>query len=221
MTTTRGRLHLCSILTFNYAGLRQCSLYGRRHGLGLGEGSGLFGSWRRIFFSCCAGFISLPGQVCRLPAQYTIGCQPSTTANLHVLLGKDLHLQARPDNSHGRGAKYAGNVDKPGFSWRLFFGFSCRWLFSSRGCGWLRPALSNWRPRLDFCSRPLRHELFHGGGWTAASLSRLPDRLPVAFVPLVYAVGRQNLLQALRILLSAYTTLQDKYSTTLLEEFTS
>jgi hypothetical protein len=38
---------------------------------------------------------------------------------------------------------------------------------------------------------------------------------------LVYGVGRQNLLQALGILLSAYTTLQDKYSTTLLEEFTS
>jgi hypothetical protein len=38
---------------------------------------------------------------------------------------------------------------------------------------------------------------------------------------LVYRVGRRNLLQALRILLSAYTTLQDKYSTTVLEEFTS
>jgi hypothetical protein len=38
---------------------------------------------------------------------------------------------------------------------------------------------------------------------------------------LVYRVGRRNLLQALGIQLSAYTTLQDKYSTTLLEEFTS
>jgi hypothetical protein len=38
---------------------------------------------------------------------------------------------------------------------------------------------------------------------------------------LVYGVGRRNLLQALGIQLSAYTTLQDKYSTTLLEEFTS
>jgi hypothetical protein len=53
---------LCSILTFNYAGLWQCSLYDRRHGLGLGEGSGLLGNWRGIFFNrYCAGFISLPG----------------------------------------------------------------------------------------------------------------------------------------------------------------
>jgi hypothetical protein len=46
-------------------------------------------------------------------------------------------------------------------------------------------------------------------------------RLPVAFVSLVYGVGRRNLLQALGIQLSAYTISQDKYSTTLLEEFTS
>jgi hypothetical protein len=52
-------------------------------------------------------------------------------------------------------------------------------------------------------------------------LSRLPHRLPVAFVPLVYGVGRRNLLQAFGILLSVYITLQVKYSTTLLEEFTS
>jgi hypothetical protein len=42
----------------------------------------------------------------------------------------------------------------------------------------------------------LRHEFFHGGGCTTASSSRLPHRLPVAFVPLVYRVGRRNLLQA-------------------------
>jgi hypothetical protein len=134
---------------------------------------------------------------------------------------KNLHLQARPDNCHSRGAKYTGDVDKPSFSGSLFFGFSCRWLFSSRGCDRLRPALSDRRMRLDFCSRPLRHKLFHDGGWAAASFNWLPHRLPVTFVPLVYRVGRWNLLQALGILLSAYTTLQDKYSTTLLEEFTS
>jgi hypothetical protein len=177
-------------------------------------GGGLtLGSWRGTFFNrYCAGFISLPGQVCRFLAQYTIGCQPSTTTNLHVLLGKDLHLQARPDNSHGRCAKYAGDVDKPGFSGHLFFGFTCRWLFSSRGCGRLRPALSDRRLRLDFCQ---------GGSWAAASFSRLSHRLPVAFVPLVYGVGRRNLLQALGILLSACITLQDKHSTTPVEEFTS
>jgi hypothetical protein len=47
-----------------------------------------------------------------------------------------------------------------------------------------------------------------------------PTGLPIAFVTLVYVVGRRNLLQALGIPLSAYTTLQDKYSTTLLKEFT-
>jgi hypothetical protein len=108
--------------------------------------------------------------------------------------------------------KYAGDVDKPGFSGRLFFGFSCHWLFSSRGCGRLCPAPSDRCRRLDFC---------HGGGWAAASFSRLPHRLPVAFVPLVYEVRRRNLLQALGILLSASITLQDKHSTTLLEKFTS
>jgi hypothetical protein len=58
--------------------------------------------------------------------KYTIGCQPSATTNLHILLRKDVHLQARPDNSDGRGAKYAGDVDKSSFSMRLFFDFSSR-----------------------------------------------------------------------------------------------
>jgi hypothetical protein len=87
-----------------------------------------------------------------------------------------------------------------------------------------RPALDDRRLRLDNCSRPLcqlRHKFFYGGGWAAVSFSRLSHHLPDAFVPLVYGVGRRNLLQALRIQLSAYIILQDKYSTTLLEEFTS
>jgi hypothetical protein len=80
MTTTRGRLRLRSILTLYHAGLWQRSLRGWRHGLALGEGSGLLGSRRGSFFSHCrAGFISLPGQVRRFPAQYIIGGQPSTT----------------------------------------------------------------------------------------------------------------------------------------------
>jgi hypothetical protein len=36
--------------------------------------------------------------------KYTMGCQPSTTTNLYVLLGKDLHLQDQPDYCHGWGA---------------------------------------------------------------------------------------------------------------------
>jgi preprotein translocase subunit Sss1 len=38
---------------------------------------------------------------------------------------------------------------------------------------------------------------------------------------LVYGVGRRNLLQSNRILLLAYTPSRNKYSTTLLEDFTS
>jgi hypothetical protein len=105
---------------------------GRRLGLCLRGGSGLLSGWRGILFSHLrAGFILVPGQVRGFPAQYTTGCQPSTTTKLHVLLGKDHHLQARPDYCHGRGAKYAGDVDKASFGRRLFFGFSSRQLFSS------------------------------------------------------------------------------------------
>jgi hypothetical protein len=71
---------------------------------------------------------------------------------------------------------------------RLFFGFSSRWLFSSRSYGWLSPAFSNWCLRLDLC---------HGRGGAVAYSSRLPYRLLVAFVPLVYGVERRNLLQAM------------------------
>jgi hypothetical protein len=115
-----------------------------------GEESGLLGSRRGSFFSRCrAGFIYLPRQVRQSPAQYTIGGQPSTTTNLHVPLGKHLHLQARPDNSHGRGAKYAGDVDKPGFGGRSLFGLSCCWFFSSSSRSRLRPAFDDRRLRLD------------------------------------------------------------------------
>jgi hypothetical protein len=51
----------------------------------------------------------------------------------------------------------------------------------------------------------LRHKFLYGGGWAAASFSRLSHRLSVAFVSLICRVGRRNLLQALGIHLSAYT----------------
>jgi hypothetical protein len=149
-------MRLCSILTFYYADLRQYSLCGWRYGIALGEGSGLLGSRRGSFFSHRrAGFISLPGQVCRFLAKYITGGQRSKTTWLNVLLGKNLHLQARPDNSHGRGAKYAGNVDKPGFGGRLFFALSYCWFFSNSGRGRFRPAFDDRRLWLDYCSRPL------------------------------------------------------------------
>jgi hypothetical protein len=95
MPTNRRRLRIHSVLTFYHAGLWQRSLRGLCHGLALGEGSGLLGNKHGSFFSRCrAGLISLPGQVRRFPAQYITGGQPSTTTQLHVLLRKDLHLQA-------------------------------------------------------------------------------------------------------------------------------
>jgi hypothetical protein len=64
LTTTRGRSHYYSVLTFYYTGFWQCSLRDRHHGLGLREGSGLLNGRRGTFFSHRrAGFISVPGQV--------------------------------------------------------------------------------------------------------------------------------------------------------------
>jgi hypothetical protein len=158
------------------------------------------------------------------PSKTTNRGQPSKTTKLQVLLGKGLHLQARPDDSHGRSAKYAGDVYKPAFGWRLLFILShCRF-FSTSSRARFRPTLHGRHPRLDNSSRPLchpRHKFFYGGGWAAASLSRLAHCLPVVSFPLVNGVGWWNLLRGPRIQLSAYTILQDKYSTTLLEELTS
>jgi hypothetical protein len=104
-----------------------------------------------------AGFISFPGQISRLPAQCKIGGQPSKITKLQVLLGKGFHLQARPYDSHGRSAKYAGDVYKPGFGGRFFFNLSCYWFFDSSSHAGFWPALHGRRWRLDNSSRPLCH----------------------------------------------------------------
>jgi hypothetical protein len=36
-----------------------------------------------------------------------------------------LHLQAGPDNCHGRSAKQTGNINKPSFRGRLCFSLGC------------------------------------------------------------------------------------------------
>jgi hypothetical protein len=60
------------VLTFNDAGLGQCSLSGRHFGLRLRGGSGLLSGWRGFFLHHrCRGFIPLPGQVRRFPEEYT------------------------------------------------------------------------------------------------------------------------------------------------------
>jgi hypothetical protein len=64
LTTTQGRPHYCSVLTFYYVSFWQRSLRDRHHGLALREGSELLGGRRGNFFSRRrAGFISVPGQV--------------------------------------------------------------------------------------------------------------------------------------------------------------
>jgi hypothetical protein len=71
-TTLRGYYSLSRVLTFDYAGFRQRSLSSRRFGLRLRGGSGLLSRRRGFFFHHrCRGFIPLPGQIRRLPAEYT------------------------------------------------------------------------------------------------------------------------------------------------------
>jgi hypothetical protein len=72
-TTLRGYFNLSRVLTFNDAGLEQCSLSGRRLGLCMGGGSGLLSGRRGFFFRhLCSGFIPLPGQVRQFPAVYKL-----------------------------------------------------------------------------------------------------------------------------------------------------
>jgi hypothetical protein len=100
-----------------------------RDGLSPRKGCGfLYSGWRVFFSSCHVWFFSFPGQIGGFPAQYKLGGQPSKTIKLHVLHGDGLLLQVRPDYNHGRSAKYAGDVDKPGFRGRLLFNMGDYWL---------------------------------------------------------------------------------------------
>jgi hypothetical protein len=76
-------MHQRKLLTFYHSGFRQRSLCAWCHGFVLREGRGLLDSECRILFiRCRAGFISFPGQIGRLPAQYKIGGQTSKIAKL-------------------------------------------------------------------------------------------------------------------------------------------
>jgi hypothetical protein len=135
-STPRGYPHSRSVLTLYDGCLWQCSLHGRRLGFCLRGGSGLLsGRCGFLFRHYCGGFIPIPGQVRRFPAEYTIGCQLSTIIKPNVLLGKDLHLQARPDYRHGWGAEDADDVDQSSLGRCLLLRLNSRLLFSSSG-GW-------------------------------------------------------------------------------------
>jgi hypothetical protein len=67
-----GYYSLNRVLTFDHVGFRQRSLSSRRLGLRLRGGSELLSGRRSFFFRHhYRGFIPLPGQICRLPAEYT------------------------------------------------------------------------------------------------------------------------------------------------------
>jgi hypothetical protein len=106
------------------------------------------------------------------------------TTKPNVLLGKDLHLQARPDYCHSWGTEDTGDVDQPSLSRRLLLGLSSRWLFSDSSVRFSTP-LSSWG-----LARQLRHEFSHVGGRAAATYSRLSHRIPVAFIP--YSTGSEG-----------------------------
>jgi hypothetical protein len=94
-----------------------------------------------LFTSRCIRFLAFPGQISRFPAKYKFGDQLSKITNLHVLLDDRLHSQAGPDNSHGRSAKNADDIDKLGFRGRLFFGMGDYWLHGSSSHRGLWPPL--------------------------------------------------------------------------------
>jgi hypothetical protein len=209
-TTTRGSRHRRSLRTFHYGGLRRHSLCARCHDLDLGKGSGLLNGWRQIFLSSyCAGFFSFSGQIVVFPAQYKFGGQPSKITKLYVLLGDGFHLQARLDNSHGRSAKYTGDINEPGFRGRLLFSLGCYWSSGSSSRGRLWPAFFCRHLQLGSTRRllcHLWHDLFYSGGWTEAPLIRSAHHVPVVFFPLIRGVGRWNFPRQLKIQLSTRNT---------------
>jgi hypothetical protein len=105
-----------------------------------------------------------------------------------------LHLQVGPDNSHGRSAQYSDHINKPGFHGRLFFSLGGYWSFGSSSRGKFWPISFGRRLLLGSTRRllcHLRHGFFYSGGW---SLSRSAHRVPVVLYPLIYGVGRWNLV---------------------------
>jgi hypothetical protein len=84
-----GYYNLSRVLTFNYAGFRQRSLSGRRFGLRLRGGSRLLSERRGLFFRHrCGGFIPLPGQIRRFPAEYTGRLSVKHDSRIKYYLGR-------------------------------------------------------------------------------------------------------------------------------------
>jgi hypothetical protein len=193
MTTTWGKRHSRGLLTFYHSGLRRCSFCAWLHGFDLREGSGLLDSKCRIFFSRCrVGFISLPGQISRLPAQCKIGGQPSKTTMLQVLFGKVFTYKLdRTMVTVGAPSMLAMSTSPASVG---ASSVACAATGSSAPVVVLASGLLS--SASTYCSTTL---IVCCGGWTAAPFSRLAHRVPVLSFPFVNRVGRWNLLRQLRI----------------------
>jgi hypothetical protein len=89
VNTLLGYYSLNRVLTFDYAGLGQRSLSDRCFGLRLRGGSGLLIGRRGFFFHHrCRGFIPLPGQIRRLPAEYTSRLSVKHDYHIKYYLGR-------------------------------------------------------------------------------------------------------------------------------------
>jgi hypothetical protein len=138
------------------------------------------------------------------------GRQPSMTTTSNILLEKDQHLQARPNDRHGWGAEDTGDVDQSCLGWRLFLRLSSHCLFSSSSGGFCAP-LSNRGLALH-----LRQKFLYGGGWATTTPSRLPHGVPIAFDTLFNRVKKRHLLQS-RVLRRQHTRSRHEYPTTLVK----
>jgi hypothetical protein len=88
-TTLRGYYSLSRVLTFDYAGFRQRSLSSWLFGLRLRGGRGFLSGQHGFFFRHrCRGFIPLPGQICRLPAEYTSWLSVKHDYHIKYYLGR-------------------------------------------------------------------------------------------------------------------------------------
>jgi hypothetical protein len=212
-TTLRGHYSLNRVLTFDYAGFRQRSLSSRRFGLRLRGGSGLLSGWRGFFFRHrCRGFIPLPGQICRLPAEYT--SRLSVKHDYHIKYYSGRHNTYRLDRTtvtvgaprmltmstspaSAGASSCASAAAAPSVVTAAGVVLSCASAAATSPAAAARGLRAPLRSK--GLALHLRQELFNSGGW-ATTPSGFPHRVPLAFVALINGLRRRQLLQARKLL---------------------